>query len=150
VPGTLPRVRLVGRAVASDDPAHDLGDIDPATTALVTHPLDLDDVPAGTAMLVEERPGRLRIDTEAPGQQLLVVAESHDPGWEVTIDGKAAEVERVNGDFLGCVVSAGGHAVEFVFRPAVLRQGRMLSLAGLAAALLVLVTCVPGAWRAVR
>src|SRR5262249_18273537 len=99
VPAPLPRLRPVGRAGARDEPPRDLAAIDPATTALTTRPLDLDDGPAGTAVLAEERPGRLRIDTEAPGQQLLVVAESHDPGWVVQIDGMPAEVERVNGDF---------------------------------------------------
>jgi hypothetical protein len=137
IPGPLPRVRLVGDALASDEPARDLATINPATTALAARPLDLDGGPAGTAVLIEERPGYLRIDTEAPGRQLLVVAESHDPGWEVRIDGTPAAVERVNGDFLGCAVGAGSHEVEFNFRPAVLRKGRLLSLAGLAAVLLL-------------
>jgi hypothetical protein len=137
VPAPLPRVRLVGRAVASEDPAHDLDAIDPATTALTTRPLDLDEGPAGTAVLVEDRPGRLRIDTEVPGTQLLVVSESHDPGWQVCIDGVPAAVERINGDFLGCVVGPGSHTVEFLFRPAVLPLGRALSLGGAAAALLL-------------
>ncbi len=137
VPAPLPRVRLVGRVLPSTDPARDLGAIDPATTALTTHPLDLDELPAGTAVLAEERPGRLRIDMETAGRQLLVVAESHDPGWQVQIDGTPAAVERVNGDFLGCVVPAGSHTVAFDFCPAVLPLGKALSLAGTAVALVI-------------
>jgi hypothetical protein len=137
VPAPLPRVRLVGRAVASEDPARDLGAIDPATTALTARTLELDDVPAGTAVLAEERQGRLRIDVEAPGRQLLVVAESHDPGWQVRIDGAPAAVERVNGDFLGCVVAPGSHTIELAFRSGVLRLGKTLSLAGAVAVVLL-------------
>jgi hypothetical protein len=147
VRGTLPRVRLVGAVRASDDPARDLPTIDPATTALAARPLDLDGGPAGTAVLLDERPGRLRIETESPGRQLLVVAESHDPGWEVRIDGALAEVERVNGDFLGCAVGAGRHRVEFRFRPAVLRMGLLVSLAGLAAVLLLAAVSLASSWR---
>jgi hypothetical protein len=140
----LPRVRLVCRAIPSDDPARDLGIIDVETSALSTRPLGLDDGMAGSAVLTDERPGRLCVETSATGRQLLVVSESHDPGWRVRIDGAPAEVERVSGDFLGCVVGAGRHKVEFTFAPASVRWGRMLSLGGLAGVLAL------GGWSALR
>ncbi len=142
VPDPLPRVRLVGRAVPSDDPARDLAVIDINSVALSTRPLDLDGGPAGAATLTEERPGRLGIRTEAPAARLLVVSESHDPGWQVRIDGTPAAIERVNGDFLGCVVLAGSHRVEFTFAPPVVRWGRAMSVGGLLAMLGL------GAWAA--
>jgi hypothetical protein len=137
IPDPLPRVRLVSRAVPSDDPARDLAGIDIQNAALSTRPLDLDGGPAGSATLTEERPGRLCIQTNAPGSQLLVVSESHAPGWQVRIDGRPGTIERVNGDFLGCVVGAGSHTIEFTFAPAALRWGRLLSLAGLLGVLLL-------------
>jgi hypothetical protein len=133
VPDPLPRVRLVSRALVGED----LNAIDIATTALTTHDVALDGGPAGNACLSSDQPGRLSIDTQAEATRLLVVSESHDPGWCVTVDGKPAEVERVNGDFLGCVVGPGRQHVVFTFRPTAVVAGRALSLVGLAACLLL-------------
>jgi hypothetical protein len=137
VPDPLPRVRLVSRAVVTDDPVAQLATTDLASAALTTHSLDLNGGPAGTAEMTHERPGHLRIETQAEATRLLVVSESHDPGWRVVIDGTPAAVERVNGDFLGCVVGPGAHVVEFTFRPPALIAGMALSLAGLAGCLLL-------------
>jgi hypothetical protein len=140
VPDPLPRVRLVRAAVVSDDPARDLPKLDPANAACTTHAIPLDGGPRGEAVLAAEDPGRLRVETEAEGRRLLVVSDSYDPGWQVSVDGQAAAVERINGDFLGCVVGPGRHAVEFTFRPAALLWGRALSVIGCAVCLLL------GAW----
>jgi hypothetical protein len=137
VPDPMPRVRLVHRARASAEPAADLLTIDVETTALTDRRLDLDDGPAGTAELDDERPGFLSITANTPGRRLLVVSESYDPGWQVLVDGVTAEVLRVNGDFLGCVVSPGRHTVEYHFRPASVRWGLALSLGGLGLAVLL-------------
>jgi hypothetical protein len=144
VPDPLPRARLVCRAVYSDDPGRDLAALDLDHAALTERPLALDEQPAGTAQLVEERPGRLRLLTESAGRQLLVVSESHDPNWRVSIDGRPGAVERVNGDFLGCVVGPGQHCVEFTFQPLSVVAGKALSVAGLLAC--VLLACLP-VWR---
>lgn len=141
VPDPLPRVRLVGRTQVSDNPAADIQRIDVATTALVTHPLDLEDGEPGSARLVADRPGELRVQVAASGRRLLVVADSYDPAWQLAIDDRPAQVERVNGDFLGCVVERGQHDVRFVFRPASVRRGRLVSLAALAFVLLIAGTC---------
>jgi uncharacterized membrane protein YfhO len=79
-----------------------------------------------------DRPGELVVNVEANGRQLLVVADSFHAGWRATVDGRPAEVLRVNGDFLGCPVDSGRHEVRFVFDPWSLRWGRQMSLAGLA------------------
>jgi hypothetical protein len=133
----LPRVRLLSDARVSKTPAADLHAIDVTTTALVSHPLELTPGPGGTADLTADRPGLIRVHVEAPGRQLLVVSESHDPGWQATVDGQPAAVEAVYGDFLGCVVEPGKHEVVFAFRPASIRYGRLISLLGLSAVLLL-------------
>jgi hypothetical protein len=130
VPDPLPRVRLVSHTQVSDDPAADIQRIDVDTTALVTHAVDVESGETGSATLLHEQPGELRIHTAAPGRRLLVFADSYDPNWCLSIDGAPAIVERVNGDFLGCVVEGGEHDVHFVFRPACVRYGRLLSLSG--------------------
>ena len=40
-------------------------------------------------------------------------------------------VMRVNGDFLGCIVEPGRSKIEFRFRPASLRYGKLSSIFGL-------------------
>jgi hypothetical protein len=137
VPQLLPRVRLVTEAVPSSTPALDLPHLHLETAALTETPLDLDPGPGGDAVLIEDLPGRLAVEVAAPGRQLLVVAESHDPGWQASIDGAASPVLRVNGDFLGCLVGPGRHNVVFRFAPRCVAWGRALSLAGLAATLLL-------------
>ena len=59
-----------------------------------------------------------------------MVSESYDDGWTAAIDGQPVEIERVNGDFLGCVVPVGEHDVTIEFRPAHLKWGKSISLFG--------------------
>jgi hypothetical protein len=136
-------VRLVSEAVADQDPASALASIDAATTAVVAAPIPLEPGPPGRASLVEDRPGRILIATEAPARRLLVLAEKHQDGWNVAVDGLPAELVRVYGDFMGAVVEAGRHEVRFRFDPASLRIGRAVSLAAAALALALLAV----AWR---
>jgi len=132
VPDPLPRVRMLGRVRWSNDPASDLPRIDPETTALCEIPLALGESTPGTATLLSDRPGSLHIRCDCSSPQLLVVAESFHPGWQATVDGKPQRPLRVNGDFLGCLVTPGRHHVVLEFRPDSLRRGWMATWAGLA------------------
>ncbi len=144
VPNPLPRVRLVCRTQVSDSPAADIQKIDLDTTALVTHPLNLETADPGTARLIHEQSGELTLQIATPCRQLLVIADSYDPNWCASIDDKPVTVERVNGDFLGCVIEGGEHEVRFVFRPACIRYGRLLSMAGFA---LIFAIAVLSCWQ---
>jgi hypothetical protein len=131
LPEPLPRVRLVTRTIVSDNPKDDIEKIDVETTALVEEAIDLTEGPAGKAAIVEERPGMIKVATESPSKQLLVVSESYHEGWQATADGEEIPITRVYGDFMGCVVEAGEHEVEFKFRPRSLYNGICLSGVGL-------------------
>lgn len=132
LPDPLPRLRLLTRAFVSTSPKKDIHAIDIDTTALVTHAIDLGGSAPGAARFLEDRPGRVRVETIAPARQLLVLADSYHDGWRAAVDGKPAKVERVNADYLGCVVEAGRHEVSFRFDPASYRDGARLSILGLA------------------
>ena len=132
VPQPLPRVRMVSRVRWTGDPASDLPRIDPETTALCEVPLVLGKSTPGTATLLSDRPGNLHIRCDCSGPQMLVVAESFHPGWQATVDGKPQRPLRVNGDFLGCLVTPGRHRVTLEFRPDSLRRGWIATWAGLA------------------
>jgi hypothetical protein len=135
VPDPLPRVRLVSRGQVTDNPERDVQQIDIEHVALVTNPIALDAVATGTAEIVTDVPGEMRVRSRSSGRQLLVVSESFDEGWIAAVDGTPTQVERVNGDFLGCVVGPGDHVVSLEFRPAHLVWGRRVSVGGFLVAL---------------
>jgi len=137
VPHPLPRARLVCKVLVSAVPGKDLKKIDVDTTALVSRPLELTPSAPGKATLTEDRPGKITVEVEAPQRQLLVVSEGYDAGWQARVDGEPVTLERVNGDFFGCVVEGGEHRVELAFLPASLRLGRIVSLAAFAVCLVV-------------
>ena len=136
VPGPVARVRLVSRVVKSHAPGKDIDGIDLETTALVAEPLQLEEGPPGRASISSDRPGRISIATIATSRQLLVLAESYHDGWRATVDGQDRPVLRVYGDFMGCVVEPGEHAVSFSFEPRSVRLGGWLSTLGIALMLL--------------
>ncbi len=140
VPHPLPRARLVSDARISRSPGDDLKRINLETTVLVTRQVELSPGPPGRASILADRPGKIRLEVEAPGRQLLVISESYHSGWRALVDGSPATLQRVNGDFIGCVVEKGSHQLEFHFRPAALVYGKLLSLAGL-----VVGMCICGA-----
>jgi hypothetical protein len=127
----LPRARMLAQALATDDLPTALGEIDPARTALVSAPLSLESGPRGEATLVRDDPGEIHIETRAPTRQLLVLSESHHPGWRARVDGEPCHVVRVYGDYMGCVVPAGEHEVAFTFAPDSHRHGMTISWIGL-------------------
>ncbi len=150
----LPYVRLVTDAVGSLNPAQDISRIPLETTALVDEPLRLEQGTIGSAKVLHDEtlptievnehsfgsdiPGDIRIEVNAPGRQLLVLAESFHPGWQATADGAPIPIVRTNGDFMGCVVEPATKEIDYHFAPASLRYGRLLSILGLS--LLVAVT----------
>jgi hypothetical protein len=139
VPNPLPRAWLVTWAVESENPPEDAEGVDLRTTAVVNQPVALPWGRPGVAGIVMDRPGRIRIETTADTRQLLVLSESYHPGWQVAIDDQPEKVVRVWGDFMGCVVPAGQHEVEFEFRPRSFLLGEWLSAGGVALVLALLV-----------
>jgi uncharacterized membrane protein YfhO len=72
-----------------------------------------------------------------------VLTDVQYPGWKATVDGKSADIERVDYLLRGVVVPAGTHTVEFSYEPASWRAGWILS--GLS--LLALVGVAALGWR---
>ena len=140
IPAPLPRARLVTQARHTADAAGDLEQIDPRTTVLLDKPVRLSGGPAGIAEILEERPGRVRIEVECQTQQVLVWAESFHSGWQAMSKGNELQVYRAYGDFMACIVPPGEHQIEFSFQPQSLEQGRRVSLCGLGLLLCALAT----------
>ena len=128
---SLPPLRLVSRAECWQQPQQGIDAVDIRTTAVVQRPLELPLSDPGTVRVVSNKPGVLHCDTQTADRQLLIVAQNFHPGWKATIDDCPVSVWRVYGDFMGCVVPAGRHAVRLEFRPDSQRTGRTLTLCGL-------------------
>jgi len=134
VPDPLPFARLVGQAQVSTDLLADMAAVDVKQVALVSHEIPLSGAAAGTVRAVRRTTTQIEVDTESPGAQLLVVAESHHPGWRVEVDGVPAPLEKVYGDFMGCVVPGGSSTALFTFHPASLVYGKLGACLGLSIA----------------
>jgi hypothetical protein len=126
----VPRVRLVAEAIVAADPARDISKTQLETTALVERRLPLQPGRPGKVELLADQPGEIRLSVDSPGRQLLVLIESFHSGWEATTGGEPLPIVRVNGDFMGCVVTPGTSEIEFRFRPASLRFGAWISILG--------------------
>src|SRR5690606_20186821 len=85
----------------------------------------------GTAVFLSYSPKRYVISTDADVPSVLLVNDKHDSNWRVLVDGREAEVLRVNYAARGVHLDPGAHEVEFRFEPPA--GALWISLAGLLA-----------------
>jgi hypothetical protein len=159
VPAPRPRAYAVTRARIADgdaalavlrDPAFDparevlLAEGDTTSLPAVEAPAISDaSLSPGDCRIVDARPDRVQIDADLTAPGYVVLVQSHDPGWKVTVDGRAATTRRANIAFCAVEVPAGRHHIEWVYRPGSLIAGLWLSGVSMAAA-----AAVCGATRA--
>ncbi len=62
---------------------------------------------------------------------ILTLSELYFPHWEVTVDGRPAELLRVNYAFRGVALKPGSHLVEMQYRSPWIRMGLWVSFASL-------------------
>jgi membrane protein YfhO len=145
----LPRAWLVNRIkVAYDGDQHKLvrgqvasngeRDFDPSKEALVDHEtaarldpaLITNEASTGKSAirLSQRNESRILIEADAVKSSVLVLSEIYYPGWEAEVDGKSAELLRVNYDLRGVALSAGKHMIELEYRPRSLRIGMVVSI----------------------
>src|SRR4030095_1357350 len=73
---------------------------------------------------------RIELKTQNANQGYLVLSEPYSRGWDAFVDGKRTPVNRVNYVLQGIPVAAGGHKVEFKYRPPTFRNGASYTLLG--------------------
>ena len=93
--------------------------------------------------VVSYTPNRVELAPDLRAASIVVLADSYDPDWRVTIDGQEARLLRANGMFRGVVVPAGAHRVVFSYRPRLVAYGALAS----GATLLGCIAWVVGARR---
>ncbi len=145
VPDPLPRAFAVsGVRVADGIPALELlrdAAFDPALEVLLPDDAPARPIPGFSAdvRIAVQKADRTRLETRLSHDGLVVLVDSFDPGWRVTVDGRHANLLRANVGFMAVRVPAGAHDIEFVYRPRALLVGLAFSLAavGLLATLML-------------
>jgi len=77
----------------------------------------------GEAIVLRHDPGRVVIRSKSACRSILVLADSDDPGWSVTVDGAGAEKLNVFHAFRAVVAPEGEHTVEWTYSPEGFRPG---------------------------
>jgi hypothetical protein len=146
VQGALPRAFVVPaqQLVNGDKAALDAvtsSSFDPRAAAVTENRVEgLSGGGGGTATIESYEPERVAIRARSTGPGLLVLSDNYYPGWKAKVDGKDADVERVDYLLRGVRVGAGTHTVEFTYEPLSWRVGwiiSLLALVGLVAAVVV-------------
>jgi Bacterial membrane protein YfhO len=86
-----------------------------------------------TAAITRYEPTRVEIDATLESPGMLVLADTHYPGWTLTIDGVSAPIYQANRMMRGALVPSGRHQLVYTYRPRSFRLGLGLSIAGLLA-----------------
>jgi hypothetical protein len=132
----MPRFFIVHqvRAVSSLSEARaviDRREIDFRQTALTEAPLRLPPGSTGAdeVRILDYEPNSIELAVRSRGVGLVVASETHYPGWEASVDGRPAEIHRVDIALRGIVVPDGAHRVRMEFRPTILWVSLAISLA---------------------
>jgi hypothetical protein len=135
-----PRARLMARPAYAKDEAdaarllRDLGAEvhDRLIVEDPGHPLPESAVAEGSARIEVDQPERVEIAVEARTPAYLVLADTFDPGWSATVDGRPLPIRPAFAGFRAVFVESGTHKVIFTYEPAGFRIGLLATLAGVA------------------
>jgi len=120
-PQVLPEVRVVGSVVPEPEDSQGslklVDGFDFEHTALVALPAPLIFATKTTLEMGFRTPTGLEATVECNGPCLLVVAQPWAPGWQATVDGKAAKVVISNIAGMGVVAPEGRHSVQLSYHP---------------------------------
>jgi hypothetical protein len=94
----------------------------------------------GRCTLVDDRPEQVTLACHAGAPTYAVLADAWFPGWYATVDGTPAPILRANLAMRAVPIPAGDSKVAFVYRPAHLRAGFVVSLLALLACCVIRMT----------
>ncbi|HZF99944.1 MAG TPA: YfhO family protein, partial [Chitinophagales bacterium] len=96
--------------------------------------------PTRSIQLTSYAPNRLEYKSNASTESFAVFSEIYYPdGWNITIDGKQAEMMRVNYVLRGMKIPAGQHTIVFEFKPKSFHTGQTVSFASSGFLMLLLI-----------
>jgi hypothetical protein len=120
----LPRAFLVRRArrVPRHTLLEELKHLDPAEEALLRDhlPGELAQKPLGPPLppvrVAEYTPHRVRLETTVAEPVLLILSDTHAPGWRAWDNGRPVTILRANHALRAVYLTPGSHVVEFRYR----------------------------------
>ncbi|GAA4449689.1 YfhO family protein [Phytohabitans houttuyneae] len=129
----MPRVRWASHATVEPSGERRLERLAAGTVAPDEVLLDRDG-PAATGQpaqvrWVQDGFDDMEVAVEAEGAGYLVLADAIQPTWQVTVDGKAADLVRADHGLAAVAVPAGAHTVHFRYAPRGHDLGRWLTVA---------------------
>lgn len=141
-----PRARLVGRPLYVSGETDAVAAIDrlgkQVRERLVVEdperPLSEGTSVSGTAKIVVDEPEHVEVETGSQGPAYLVLADTFDPGWSATVDGRTVPIRPAWLTFRAVYLSAGRHRVAFTYRPAGFATGLGVSLLALVLSAVIL------------
>jgi hypothetical protein len=144
----LPRARLMGQPKYVPDEAGASKALDQMGETILDHlivedpdhPLPETAVVEGQASIEVDLPERVEVVVDAKTPAYLILADTFDPGWSATVDGKAAPIRPAFAAFRAVFVEKGKHRIVFTYEPAGFKPGLALTIAGL----IVVLACL--AW----
>jgi hypothetical protein len=81
--------------------------------------------------VVKHEPQRVELMAKLERPGLVILADTHYPGWRLTIDGKNEPIYRANRLMRAAAVLAGEHKLVYTYEPESFRAGLFVSTAGL-------------------
>ena len=147
---SLPRAYMVTKAYRADDEAAAIArltgpdfdsrqevviignevDAVPATTLIETTdqpssaPLTTDMKPVS---IIEESSHELTLTVNTAQPGFVVLTDIHYSGWQATVDGQPVQIWPANLAFRAVAVDAGGHTIQYSYRPSRFRWGVWIS-----------------------
>jgi hypothetical protein len=85
----------------------------------------------GALTIIKHSPHHVVIEAEADVPCHLVMSDAYYPDWEVTVDGREADLLRANYAFRGVGLDPGPHRIEMRYTPFYFRMGLIFSVAGM-------------------
>ena len=101
----------------------------------------------GSVEFLSYEPNELKYEVESEKGGLLVFSEIYYPGWTATIDGKEAELGRVNYVLRALKMPAGKHEVVLEFRPTTVSLTDSIAWSALVVILVFMVIALIGKGR---
>jgi hypothetical protein len=84
--------------------------------------------PAEITRLTHHTPGHLSLDVTTTAPALLLLSETHYPGWQATVDGQPALLLRADYILRAIPLPAGRHTAEVTFQPLSFTLGVAISV----------------------
>jgi hypothetical protein len=85
--------------------------------------------PDNSIKLINYKPNQLVYESEISNSELAVFSEIFYPkGWVATINGKEAEIIRINYILRGLIIPSGKHEIKFTFKPKGYTVANIISL----------------------